>query len=149
MRNSRQKMLEGNYPVSLKWFLTLIPELITVETAAHSSEMFHHTTLYIFWHCLFRVLCLLHITKAERDPMLPLWLSYALMQTGLCCNQASNEPTGEFLGIVQGCSSRKTLNPSGFYFWAILVSWSGQSGTISPKERLRAWELCDFESEKL
>lgn len=70
--------------------------------------------------------------------MLALWLSYALMQTGLCCNQASNEPTGEFLGIVLGRSSRKTLIPSGFYLGAILVSWSGQSGTGYPKERLRA-----------
>lgn len=30
-----------------------------------------------------------------------------------------------------------------FIFRAILVSWGGQSGTVSPKERRRAWEWCD------
>lgn len=37
--------------------------------------------------------------------------------------------TVEFLGIVLGCS----LHPSGFYFWAILVSWGGRSGNYPPK----------------
>lgn len=57
----------------------------------------------------------------------------------VCCNQASDEPTGEFLGIkCRGAPPGRTLNPSGFHFGAILVSWGGQSGTISPKERRRA-----------
>lgn len=43
-----------------------------------------------------------HITKAERVPRGV--FSYAVTQSELCWNQASNEPTGEFLGIVQGCS---------------------------------------------
>lgn len=43
------------------------------------------------------------VSVPKRDPTPPLWLSYALMQTGLSCNQASNETAGEFLGIVQGC----------------------------------------------
>lgn len=43
-----------------------------------------------------------HITKAERVPRGV--FSYAVTQSELCWNQASNEPTGEFLGIVQGFS---------------------------------------------
>lgn len=57
----------------------------------------------------------------------------------MCCNQASDEPTGEFLGIkCRGAPPGRTLNPSGFHFGAILVSWGGRSGTVSPKERRRA-----------
>lgn len=53
----------------------------------------------------------------------------------MCCNQASDEPTGQFLGIkCKGAPPGRTLNPSGFHFGAILVSWGGQSGTVSPKE---------------
>lgn len=57
MRNSQQKMLEGNYPVSLKWFLTLILELITGETEVHSSEMFHPQQ-WLWMNCIFsRIVC--------------------------------------------------------------------------------------------
>lgn len=83
---------------------------------------------------------------------LGLQLSYAVKQKqeveglgveegggAMCCNQASDEPTGEFLGIkCRGAPPGRTLNPSGFHFGAILVSWGGQSGTVSPKERRRA-----------
>lgn len=82
---------------------------------------------------------------------LGLQLSYAVKQKqeveelgvggrgAMCCNQASDEPTGEFLGIkCRGAPPGRTLSPSGFHFGAILVSWGGQSGTVSPKERRRA-----------
>lgn len=34
---------------------------------------------------------------------MPPRLSYALVQTGRRCTRALDEPTGEFLSIVQGC----------------------------------------------
>lgn len=60
---------------------------------------------------------------------LGLQLSYAVKQKqeveelgvggrgAMCCNQASDEPTGEFLGIkCRGAPPGRTLSPSGFHF---------------------------------
>ena len=97
MRNSQQKMLEGNYHV-----LTLSLDLCPVETVWRLSQKCPHIT-HLTSQCLFKSAASF-ITRARQDPMQPLWLSCALMQTELCCNQTSNEPTGEFLGIMPGCS---------------------------------------------
>lgn len=77
---------------------------------------------------------------AAEDPTLGLLLSHRVMSrrevlvvvggAWIC-----DEPTGEFLGIkCRGASPGRSLNPSGFHFGSIFVSWGGQSGTVSPKE---------------
>lgn len=64
--------------------------------------MLLHASVYAM-KCIFSGI--VHITKAERDPVPPLWLficthaDWAVLQSG-----PPNEPTAEFLGIVQGCS---------------------------------------------
>lgn len=88
---------------------------------------------------------LLH-TRAVQDPVLPLWLSYALMQTGRCCSRAQMSPQEIFWVLCRGAALRRLCIHLGF-IWVILVSCSGQSRTIFPKERLRAWEWCDLKSE--
>lgn len=60
---------------------------------------------FVFRHRLIRVCRFSTCTNVEQDPVLPLWLSHAFMQTGHCCTWTLNEPTREFLSTVLGGSS--------------------------------------------
>lgn len=109
MRNSQQKMLEGNYrsPQSQIFQQCLPNEPYVFLVSSSAVELRPHVT-----------------------PVASCRLGPAAMRPQV-------GPQENFWVLCRG-APRKTLNPSGFDFRAILVSWSGQSGILFPKERARA-----------
>lgn len=96
--------------------------------------------MYIFLALSVLNLMLLHIITVELGPhAIPVAFHVHSCRLNCAAIRPQMSPQENFWVLCRG-APRKTLNPSGFYFGAILVSWSGQSGTLFPKERKRGRE---------
>lgn len=100
------------------------------------------TSVFVEWNVYFLAVCFkarsfFTLLKHRGTPCYSCGFHMHSCRPDCAAIRPQMSPQENFWVLCSG-APRKTLNPSGFYFLAILVSWSGQSGTLSPKERQRA-----------